>query len=511
MFPPSDERGPAASGTIVPPRGIAVVVGDLGEETMSSAEDVESAVTGGQHDERLTRAFDRAARLGIDIDHGGGLSERESAAVRAFTALHLDADPAPGADPAPDAGNDAGSVADGEHPPADDRPLRPDAVLRNRPLTGDGLTVRTPHRIEQVEPSRPAGPEPSATAVSSPAADIDPPSRTIDHYLLDLFALAVATGAFVSPWAWLFVVAVGACAGAVIRSLADQGVHPGPLLSRGARRVLSWLRPRSAIWFPLMAARTVLLAVFVPAVACSVWWVADQGISGALAAGRAGAWAHGFRTGAAAVCFMLVAGVGEAHRRRAAQVRRASARFGPTAVATAAAGAVAIAALVATLGPRADAGRLAGADGLGWVPPRLRDNVDRLRDEVVAAELHAAAGCLSDRQGMTWHVSYTAGNPLDDADVAHLSAQGAVPAADDLTTAAAAVHNQLAPWVERIELRSADATRVTVDRTALPSGRPLVDPIALAAAAGAGGALLADGVDGFDPDVALACASAPVP
>ncbi len=489
---------------------------------MSSAEDVESSLTADHNDERLTRAFDRVARLGIDIEPDDGLSERESAAVRAFAALNLDPgldDPRP-ADDTPVRG-----------PAEDGAPLRPDAILRGRPPTRDDTAVAPPLDDlvdEMAAPGPSAPPPPPAAPPSTPPPPPDPAtpaapatqaatvvasvesSRTIDHYLLDLLALAVATGAFVSPWVWLFVVAVAVVAGATARSLAHHGARRG-LLRRATRRVLSWLRPRSAVWFPVIAARTALLAVVLPGLACAAWWIVDQGTDGAFVAGRLGVWAHGPRTAAAIVCFTLVAGVGEAHQRRAALIRRAAGHVGRPVVVALAATTVLVAALVIAVVPRADAGRMAGADGLAWAPARLRDNIDRVRDDLVAAELHAASGCLSDRQDLTWRATYTAANPADAPDVARLAVDGGVPGAADLATAAAAVHNQLAPWVEGVEVTADDVTVVVLDRDALSSGRPVVDAEALVGAATTGSGLLADGGPGFDRVVALACSAAPIP
>lgn len=487
---------------------------------MSSAEGVESAVADGQ-DDRLTRAFDRVARLGIDLEADDGLSEREAAAVRAFTALNLDT----GAEEhVPDAGVDTDDATSPpteapaapvdppldpplDPPPATDGPLRPDAVLRGRPFAPRDRSV-TAHLVDEVE-------VPPATVGA------DAPSHLVDHYLLDLVAVAVATGAFVAPWVWLLVVAIGALVGTAIRSLADHGPHVAALLRRAARRLVGWLRPRSVVWFAIITARTVLLAVALPGLACAAWWVVTEGTDGASVAGRMGVWAHGPRLAAATVCFMLVAGVGEARQRRAALVRQAAARLGGGTVMALAGITVVVAAGVLALVPRADAGRLAAADGLAWAPESVRDNIDRLRDDLVSAELHAASGCLTDRQGVTWRVGYTGGNPPGEADVARLAAQEGTPSPADLATAAATLHNQLAPWVEGIELegieldgielRTAGTTVVVLDRALLPSGRPLVDPAELVDGATTGAGLMADGADGFDRVVALACSAAPIP
>jgi hypothetical protein len=522
---------------------------------MSSAEDLESATAADPHDRSPTRAADRAERPGLDVDPD--LVARAAAAARAFAALRRTAVPStatgdPGADEpgdapdpggAPDPSGAPDAVGDraGDHPaldaPADGwgrngrLPLRPDAVLRHRRLAGNGLNGSRPADQFDVDPegpvhvspppaTPPVAPPPPATG-ARPAAPPHPaassaPAHTsghapgIDRYLLDVGAVAIAAGAFVSPLAWLAVVATATAVGVVVRSLADHGMHLGPLLRRSVRRVLSWLRPRSAVWFPVLVARTALLAIIIPAVTCAIWWIVQHGTPGALAAARSGAWAHGARTGAAIVCFMLVTGVGDARQRRADQVRRMAAALSTGAVAAVAVAALVAAALVVTALPRADAVRL-GPGGLGWIPARLRDNVDRERDEIVSAELHATTGCLSDAQDVTWQASYTARNPIDAPDVARLSVDEGVPTPGDLTTAAAAAHNQLAPWIATIELRVGDGPPVVIDRTRLSTGRPLVDPSALVAAAEPGTAVMAAGSRAFDEGTALACATAPVP
>lgn len=551
---------------------------------MSSAEDVQFETTTAHHDERLTRAFDRAERLGIDLDAPADgaahddLSEREAAAVRAFTALNLDptlgtpvdpaprppAEPPPAAEApgfvgqpglatdrpgyaAPPGPGPAAPAAEPVAPaaePAEDGPLRPDAVLQGWPLQGwplpeDVTSARAGARTGAAAGTAPAAPVGAAegpraaergaaergrprdvdlaarTAVrasQAPAPRPQPHARDLDRYLLDLLALAVATGAFVAPWTWTLAVAAGAIAGATLRSVAEHGPHAGALMRRTARRALSWLEPRVALRFPVIVARTILLAVVLPGLAAAAWWILDQGADGTIVAARAGVWAHGLRTAAAIVCYMLVAGVGEAHQRRAALVRRATAPLTGGTVAGLAAATVVVGALVVAVAPRADGGWAASQDGLAWVPARLRDNVDRVRDDLVVAELHATVGCLSDHQGTDWQVTYTARNALDAPDVAQLSMAGTTaPAPGQLATAVAAVHNQLAPWVEHIEVVVAGTTVVWVDRGPVSSGRPQVDTAALAAAASAGRDLLAAGAPGFDRPVVLACAAAPLP
>lgn len=530
---------------------------------MSSAKDVEPDAPIG-HDERLSRAFDRAARLGIDIGPDGPddpITERAAAAVRAFTALNIDAtdddpqpdagpastgDPrpappaTPGIDPAETGGPGAAVPLGDRGAPADTGPgttarpstvLRPDAVLRGRPVPLDdrGATVRQPGETE-VDVPRTATRASWGTAAADDGAPLDPavdrrtPARGDatgataapgplpgGRFLLDLLAAAIAAGAFVSPWAWMVVVAAGVLAATAAWSLADHGAGAGALLRRAFRRIGAWLRPRAVVRCGLVLVQAGLLAVVLPGLVCAVWWIADQGVDGAFVAGRLGVWAHSFRVAAAALCFLLVAGVGDAHHRRADRLARLAGQAGPVPVGALAVAAVFVAAGVVALVPRADAGPLAADDGLGWAPARLRDNLDRLRDDVVTAELHAADGCLSDRQGLTWRTSHTAGNPPGARDTATIRASGGTPTPSQIATAVAALHNQLAPWVEGIEVWSGYVRLVVLDRASLPSGRPLVDAAALERGATEGHALLAGAPGGIERATALACAAAPLP
>jgi hypothetical protein len=351
----------------------------------------------------------------------------------------------------------------------------------------------------------------AAAGGDAPATVAAPSSRPAGRFLLDLLAAALAAGAFVSPWNWLAVVAAGAMVATAARSLADHGPGLGALAGRALRRIAGWLRPRSVVRCSLAVVQAGFLAIVLPGLVCAVWWIADQGIDGAFVAGRLGVWAHSLRVAAAALCFLLVAGVGDAHHRRAERLTRWAGQAGPAQVTALAVVTLLAAAGVVALVPRADAGPLAADDGLGWAPARLRDNLDRLRDDVVTAELHAADGCLSDRHGLTWRTSYTAGNPPGTRDTATIRADDGEPTPDQMATAVAALHNQLAPWVEGIELWGDDVRLVVLDRASLPSGRPLVDAAALEGGATAGRALLADAPGGVERATALACAAAPLP
>jgi hypothetical protein len=519
---------------------------------VSSAEDVQSDAATEAPDERLARAFDRAARLGIDIDRDHALSEREAAAVRAFAALDFDVAEADGGDPVPGApgwdiaapeassphasdpmGPDVPSVAPTiealtpdpampgppeQEPPVDSGPLRPDAVWHVRAYAKAAPLIRGTRRDAPamvVDVPEAAGattpPPPVGTADAVDAVDAVPVPRTVDQYVLDLLAVAIAAGAFVTPWAWMFVVAVGATVGVTLRSITDHGPGPAPLLARAARRALGWTNPRSLVWMPVIVCRTLVLATMLPGIVFAAWWVLDQGTYGTFVAARAAVWGYAPRTGAAIVCYMLVAGIGDARHRRAALVGRATGWLGPRVVVALAAMTVVTAALVLTLVPRAGGGRLTAHDGLGWAPPGVRSGVDRLRDDVVTSELQATANCLSDRQGVRWTVDYTEGNPSDDDDIARLTTDDRIPSPSEQVTAAAAVHNQLAPWVEGIELAAGDSVIVRLDRGLLPSGRPVVEPAPLIDAAVNGAEVLAGGAGGFEREEALRCASAPIP
>jgi hypothetical protein len=482
------------------------------------------------------------------------VSDRESEVVRAFRALR-DGDPpalvpAPrpttplgrrGPGPADDLGRLAHRRPDGReapgHAPAS-WPLPPRApVDETRTSSGGPPGSRAPRSpvLETRSWSAPPAPSPSppasppavgsngatdALAAQLAAADraadpapaaSDSPVGPGDRAVLDLAALTVAIGAFVAPVAWLALVAAGTAVALAAASVRRRGPDPAALVRRLVRRIVSWLRPRSLVWFPVLVARVLIVAVAVPFALGAVRWLLAEGAAGAVAAGRAAAWHHGFRVAAVAVCFLLVAGSGAAHDRRALTVRSRVQRLGAARATSLAVAAAVAVVLLPVIGPRAAGGPLAGADGLAWAPARLRDNVDRVRDDLVTAELDAATGCLSGRQDASWRSAYTAGNPLDQDDVVTLRPGRTIPDAAEVVTAVAAVHNQLAPWVEGIEVVSGGEVVAAVDRAGLPTAGPVADPASVERAATAGDDLLRAGAGGFDRRVALRCSAGPVP
>jgi hypothetical protein len=175
-----------------------------------------------------------------------------------------------------------------------------------------------------------------------------------------------------------------------------------------------------------------------------------------------------------------------------------------------AAGALALAVAVVAAGPRVSGGILSGDDGLGWVPARFRPAVDGVRDDVVAAELRALRSCLTEHQEMAWSVDYTADNPIDAPDVARLSlGNGDEPGPAALVTAALAADNQLAPWVEVVEIAVGDAVVLELDREALRHHGVRIDPATLGPGIVTGGGVAVAGAAGVDRRVALVCSAGP--
>ena len=210
---------------------------------------------------------------------------------------------------------------------------------------------------------------------------------------------------------------------------------------------------------------------------------------------------------------MLVTGVGDARHRRAAQLRRALERRRPIAAVALAGAALSVTVVVVGVVPRLPAGAVTGTDGLAWVPGRLHSTVDGFRDDIAVAEVQSASECLSDHQGLRWRPGYTRANGSADEDVARLTADvsGHGPTDADLATAALALHDLLAPWVDTIVLQSEEAPLLVVDRHDVHAARPVTDASDLVGAAATGRDAIEDGAAGADRSVALDCASPPLP
>src|SRR5262245_21177521 len=368
--------------------------------------------------------------------------------------------------------------------------------VRHRPVTGviDAQTVKAPAAegpVVDAPEDRPAAPRPDpppqrpvARQLRRPQRDVAPHPQvpeadgearrrglaaTAERRLSDVLALAAASGALIAPWPWLLAV-TGLCiiVGAARSVAARRGsvaLGIAALPARAAERVARLLRPRSLARLPVITVKTVLAALVLPAAVAAAVWVVERGADGAAAAARLAAWQSGLRVLAAVLCLMMLAGVGETRGRRAARLRRATESWPNAGVVALAAGALALALAVVAVGPRVSGGILTGHDGLAWVPAPLRPAADGVRDDIVTAELRTLRSCLSQHTGWDWSVDYTADGTVDDPDVASLSLEGAdSPGPSALVTAALAADNQLAPWVELVEIAVGDSVVLALDR-----------------------------------------------
>jgi hypothetical protein len=337
---------------------------------------------------------------------------------------------------------------------------------------------------------------------------------TAERRLSDVLALAGASGALIAPWTWLLAVS-GLCivAGAVRSVAAGRGPITLGILAvpgRAVGRVARLARPRSLARLPVVAVKVILTAFVLPAAVAAAVWLVEHGADGVVAAARLAAWQSGPRVLAAVLCLMMLAGVGEIRARRATRLRRATAWWPDAGVVALATGALAVALSVVAVGPRVSGGILTGNDGLAWVPAPLRPAVDGVRDDVVGAELRALRSCLSRQQGWAWSAGYTADNPIDEPDAARLSVQpGDTPGPATLVTAALAADNQLAPWVEVVEIAVGDSVVLSVDRRGLDHHGVRVDPATLGPGTLSGLDVLLSESATVDRRVALACSAGP--
>ena len=385
----------------------------------------------------------------------------------------------------------------------EDRPAapRPDP-LSHRPL------ARQPRRLHHDVPTRPR--------IDDAADDVRRQglAGTAERRLSDVLALAGASGALIAPWPWLLAVTGVCVAVGTVRSVAARrgSISLGivALPARAARRVARLLRPRSLARLPVITVKTILAALVLPAAVAAAVWVVEHGADGVVAAARLAAWQLGLRVLAAVLCLMMLAGVGETRARRATRLRRVTAQWPDASVVALATGALALALAVVAVGPRTSGGILTGHDGLAWAPTPLRPAVDGVRDDVVTAELRTLRSCLSRHQGWAWSVAYTADNPIDDPDVTRLSVRRAdTPGPSALVAAALAADNQLAPWVEVVEIAVGDAVVLELDRRELDHHGVRLDPATLGPGIVSGGDVLLSGAAAVDRRVALACSAGP--
>jgi hypothetical protein len=204
---------------------------------------------------------------------------------------------------------------------------------------------------------------------------------------------------------------------------------------------------------------------------------------------------------------MLLTSVGDGRRQRATAVRRWAQPATDGTLVILAVSCCAVVGLVVAAVPHPVDPMAERADGLGWLPPGARETVDRARDDIVTAELDSVASCMSGRTDTDWATSYTAENPADAPDVARLVAQQDPPPVD-LATALMAAHNQLAPWVEAIEVEWRGEVLIRTEREDLFRHRPVLDKQRLIAATPEGSSWL-DSVP-LDVTLGLRCSGGPV-
>jgi hypothetical protein len=385
----------------------------------------------------------------------------------------------------------------------EDRPAAPSPDPLPQP-PGERQPPRSDHEVAPRPPAPDAAGEVRRRGVAG----------TAERRQSDVLALAAASGALIAPWPWLLTV-TGSCivAGAARSVAARRGsvtLGIGALPARAARRVGRLVRPSSLARLPVITVKTILVALVLPAAVAAAVWVVERGADGMVAAARLAAWQSGLRVLAAVLCLTMLAGVGDTRARRAAQLRRATASWPDAGVVALAAGALALALAVVAVGPRVSGGILTGHDGLAWVPAPLRPTADGVRDDVVTAELQALRSCLSRQQGRDWSVGYTSGNPANDPDVARLSLGAAgSPVPSALVTAALAADNQLAPWVEMVEIAVGGSVVLSLDRRDLDHHGVRVDPATLGPGIVSGADVFLSGGAAVDRRVALACSAGP--
>lgn len=355
-----------------------------------------------------------------------------------------------------------------------------------------------PAARQQPDPMMVDAPEPGRSSWAGPA----------ERWLLELLAVAVASVAFVTPSIWLVAVTLAVVVGASV-AFVSSGNRLAALPGRAVSRTVTLLHPRSSLWLPVLVSRTLIAAMVLPAAVAVLRWIDTQGTVGVVAAARQGVWVDGFRVAAALVCAMLLTSVGDGRHRRAAAVRRWARPATDGTLLLLAVSCCAMAGMAVLAVPHPADPIASRSDGLGLVPPGARAYVDRVRDDIVSNELDALASCLSSRTDTIWQTAYSSENAIGDRDVARFVAAG--PAQGqllDLATVVMAAHNQLAPWVETIEVEWAGGGLIRTDRETLSRRQPLTDATELVAATSKGSQWVARWA--AKPAVALRCSAGPV-
>jgi hypothetical protein len=367
-------------------------------------------------------------------------------------------------------------------------------------ITSNGIEVE--ELDGETEPTRVLEPEWPAAQKASPFEDYaraqaqarelvvhrSDSARWLDKHLLAIVAAAVSLPALRLPGAWLllcaavtvFMLGVDAMRNnAQEKGSADVVVVPARFAGRlavGAVNPLNWLKVLFGALLALAAGAAV------GALLGTARWFVDNGTDGIFAAARMGAWNHAPSIGAVFGCFFLLFGFGRTRDRRAVVLRRGFRQLPEAAMAGVTVCLVIVCATFALAGPRVGAGLFEGDDGLAWVPPGLRTQVDGLRDDIVTSELNDVAKCLSGKQTNLWVGHYTLANSLTEPDVARLIYDAPQPLDEPaIATAALAAQNQLAPWVEEIEIASGDQVVFRIDRSGIPTDAPLTDAAGLQA------------------------------
>jgi hypothetical protein len=107
-------------------------------------------------------------------------------------------------------------------------------------------------------------------------------------------------------------------------------------------------------------------------------------------------------------------------------------------------------------------------------------------------------------------VAYTADNPIGDPDIARLSlGRGDMPRPSALVTAVLAADNQLAPWVEVVQIAVGNSVVLALDRRELDHHGVRLDPATLGPGIVSGGDVLLSGGAAVDRRVAAACSAGP--